>query len=54
MNIVGKTAESLSEDVKREWYTVCGKPHSDHQSFVGIIAALASVAIPTYSYAYIF
>lgn len=47
-------SEKLSDAIRHEWYTVCGKQHSDYQAFVGVIAALASVAIPTYSYAYIF
>jgi len=46
-------SQNLTEGIQREWYTVCGREHSDYQSFVGIIAALASVAIPTYSYSYI-
>jgi len=45
--------EKLSNDIQQEWYTICGKKHSDYQSFVRIIATLASIAIPTYSYAYI-
>ena len=53
-NIVEEVIGKMSEDVKSEWYTVCGKPHSDHQSFVGVIAALASISIPTYSYAFLF
>jgi len=46
--------ENLSKDIQREWYTVCGKEHTDYPAFVSIIAALASIAIPTYSYAFIF
>ena len=45
--------EKSSNDIQQEWYTICGKKHSDYQSFVRIIATLASIAIPTYSYAYI-
>ena len=52
-SIVDKATENISEEIKREWYTICGKSHSDYQSFVGIIAALAAIAIPTYSYLFI-
>ena len=45
--------KNLPYDTQQEWYTICGKKHSDYQSFVRIIATLASIAIPTYSYAYI-
>ena len=52
--MLGKEDERLTDDIKREWYTVCGKRHSDHHSFVGIIGTLASIGITTYSYALIF
>ena len=52
--VLDKEVENLSEDVSKEWYTVCGNPHSDYQSYVGIIAALGAIAIPTYSYAFVF
>ena len=47
-------SEKISDDVQQEWYTICGKKHSDHPSFVRAIATLASIAIPTYTYAFIF
>lgn len=50
----GKENERLTDEIDREWYTVCGKRHSDYHSFVGIIGALASIGITTYSYALIF
>ena len=46
--------ETISEDVSKEWYTICGKPHSDYRSYVGIIAGLGSIAIPTYLKAFVF
>merc|ERR1719277_1416271 len=44
----------LPRAIQREWYTVCGRQHTDYQAFVGILAALASIAIPTYWYAFVF